>query len=657
MKLNRFLSAGLFSAFLFILFPSPAPAWNFLGVEPGQTLRQEAEKTLGAPAKDLGNNCYQYSISNNAGNLQLSVQYNKNIVDLLALDFNATEYKAKLTEKQARELFGLEKEGFSRPLPEGSKLVGYQRPLFLALVPAGNKASLPLSQLIYLSPRQYAAQQAIAQNTELAETGKGLFLTEKDFAAATKYYFSQAEKLRDAKDLEGAWQAAWWAYELAPEEKKHQELSLTLAEKLGKLETAKDILRQLLQSEPNNIKFLDQLGIILCKQNKLEQAEKSFNKILEIRPKDARALSLLAWIRTKQNRIDEALDYINRALAIIPNDAICLNRKGCCLKIQGKYDEALKLFEQAAKANPAMAAPYVNMAEIYKAQGKDERALQAYTKVLELDPTEGNANVLDNFRKQPSVKINKVWAEHGATEGKEKGLRIHVNFLAKNLQHKDLWAGAFFLDDKNRPAPCNDTTYIDSNKETRIYRSLKPGFKKTTFNDFTLFIPYRAFAPQRGKHNYKCEVGIFQGSRTLAKKDFSFIFTQSGDAPRANIQKIWLDHYARQGNKTGLLIHVKFRIENLKGKKIGINAFFNDSKGQKVLSATPEYTSPEGQATIQLDTTPGYVDATYKDFKLFFPYYAFFTYKGKYDYTCSIEIKNGNICLTKKGIDFQFTRD
>ena len=630
---------------------------SFQGIEPGQTLKSEAEKILGPPINKLPNNVSRYSITGKAGNVSLDIQYNNDIVDLLAVNFNQPKYNVSLTNEQSIKLFGLKKIGFTRNLDNGDKLEGFNKPEYLALGIKGSSAANTVNKLIYLSPRQYYGQKAVSLSQQLKISVKKTYLSEADFIKAADFYFSQAKEFNKNKDYTGAYGNVSMAYKLFPANKEYQSLMITLSEHLGFLDTTEDVLNQVLLADPSNINYREQLGLVLCKQNRLKEAEKCFQQILDIKPNDARALSLLSWIRKKQNRIQEALEYINKSLATLPNDAVCLNRKGCCLKTMGKYEEALEVFQKAIKANPDLPQPYLNMAEIYETQDKNKQALQSYKKLVEVKPTQENINKLADFKKKPSVEIKNLWVDHNAYHNKEKGILIHLNLLTSNMQHEKLWAAAFFTNDQGKPVTCNDVSHIDSNGETRVIINFKPGHKKTTYKDFTLFFPYRAFAPATGKYNYKCEVEILKGSKALTGDNFNFTYTQKGDAPRATINTILFEHNYFHNNKKGVLIHVKFQVDNLQGKKIDVNAFFRESNDLPVLSAIPEYTCPKGQATVQIDTVSQYKNSTYKDFQLFFPYYAFFTYKGKYSYTCEIEIKNQNICMAKDSAAFDFNRD
>ena len=102
-----------------------------------------------------------------------------------------------------------------------------------------------------------------------------------------------------------------------------------------------------------------------------------------------------------------------------------------------------------------------------------------------------------------------------------------------------------------------------------------------------------------------------------------------------NIENVWVDHnvpytgyrnwwngfYWQQVpyNYNVMRIHVKFSVNGRKGERLRVCAFFFHEDG-KNLKGTGEFSTPDGQATVQVVATPTYENSQYDDFILNIPY-------------------------------------
>lgn len=92
--------------------------------------------------------------------------------------------------------------------------------------------------------------------------------------------------------------------------------------------------------------------------------------------------------------------------------------------------------------------------------------------------------------------------------------------------------------------------------------------------------------------------------------------TQSGNtSPRAEIERVWVDHSVYQNGVKGMRIHVKFTVDNMNGKTIYAYALFY--YGDNV---TPLHDAYGNNLSFSSYGTPNYDGCRFDDFKIFVPY-------------------------------------
>ncbi len=90
----------------------------------------------------------------------------------------------------------------------------------------------------------------------------------------------------------------------------------------------------------------------------------------------------------------------------------------------------------------------------------------------------------------PSVIIKSVTYEDATVNG-AKGLRIHVQFSARNMKNKDGWCIAWFANENKNYLKYNGTSsYANTNGYIWAYKAFKPTTANQLYKDYTLFIPY-----------------------------------------------------------------------------------------------------------------------------------------------------------------------
>ncbi|HEX6605773.1 MAG TPA: hypothetical protein VF276_02550, partial [Chloroflexia bacterium] len=108
--------------------------------------------------------------------------------------------------------------------------------------------------------------------------------------------------------------------------------------------------------------------------------------------------------------------------------------------------------------------------------------------------------------------------------------------------------------------------------------------------------------------------------------------------PRAVIESVWVDHNVSENNQTGMRIHVKFTINNLKDSTGQVSAYFYMASGEKVQAKNGYYTTPDGQVAVGSNFVPSYDNALFNDFSFFLPYDALQFGSGSYDLKFHVSI-------------------
>lgn len=92
--------------------------------------------------------------------------------------------------------------------------------------------------------------------------------------------------------------------------------------------------------------------------------------------------------------------------------------------------------------------------------------------------------------------------------------------------------------------------------------------------------------------------------------------------PSAQVESITVDHNQSLDDGKGMIIHVKFAVQNMKGKNGRVVAYFYDNDGNALIDTNGRYHTygPPSHVSTGKDITPSYDNSSYSDFKLTIPY-------------------------------------
>lgn len=97
------------------------------------------------------------------------------------------------------------------------------------------------------------------------------------------------------------------------------------------------------------------------------------------------------------------------------------------------------------------------------------------------------------------------------------------------------------------------------------------------------------------------------------------------------MENVWVDYDQWQNGKKGMLIHVKFTVDGMKGREGKCVAYFKYEGGDFLKDYNNDYGTTGGQVCCPDSFTPNYDSTRFSDFRLFMPYDELHMAKGKYD--------------------------
>lgn len=191
--------------------------------------------------------------------------------------------------------------------------------------------------------------------------------------------------LRQIGDSSGAEQAVRLA--LAGLDTPDQSLQIFLIDLLrssGKYVEAKDIVKEMLKAEPEDVKLLFLYGSILEELGRHDQAVQTMEDLIKKDPSHSKALNFIAYnLAERRLDLDRALMLSERSLADYPEDGYFLDTKGWILYRQGRLPEAQSILSRAVNLTGDDPVIMEHYAEVLIAGGEIERGLSVYISIAQ----------------------------------------------------------------------------------------------------------------------------------------------------------------------------------------------------------------------------------------------------------------------------------
>ena len=142
-----------------------------------------------------------------------------------------------------------------------------------------------------------------------------------------------------------------------------------------------------LESKPDDIDLLFELGSAYERSGDHANAEKAFLRVLEKDPEHAPTLNYLGYMWADANRnLERAAEMLVRAVRQEPRNGAYVDSLGWVYFRLGKLDLAEKHLRDAARLLPRDATVHEHLADVLARQGKHQGALEIYRVALTLEP-------------------------------------------------------------------------------------------------------------------------------------------------------------------------------------------------------------------------------------------------------------------------------
>jgi predicted O-linked N-acetylglucosamine transferase (SPINDLY family) len=154
----------------------------------------------------------------------------------------------------------------------------------------------------------------------------------------------------------------------------------------GRLPSAQQIYRQILQAEPDHPDALHLLGLIAQQVGQPAVAVELMGRAIAVNPRVAIYHCNLGTACRNLGRLDEALDCFQRAVELNPEFAEAHYNRANTFQEQGRLDEAAASFRQTIRFRPDFAEAHSNLGVILQQQGQTQAAIACFQQALRFRP-------------------------------------------------------------------------------------------------------------------------------------------------------------------------------------------------------------------------------------------------------------------------------
>lgn len=166
---------------------------------------------------------------------------------------------------------------------------------------------------------------------------------------------------------------------------KLKQLELQSYLERGELESADDIMGDLLASDPNNQSINLALALLKIRQGKFTEAEYLLNKLKDVESDMLPVKITQIELNIRQNKFKEALQLCDELISD-SNDAFGLLLRAKTYAMVGQNNKAEKDFEQAIIIEPSNAKSWTARSDFYRSIGKIGKAVSDIKKAMSLTP-------------------------------------------------------------------------------------------------------------------------------------------------------------------------------------------------------------------------------------------------------------------------------
>lgn len=167
-----------------------------------------------------------------------------------------------------------------------------------------------------------------------------------------------------------------------PAEESPQMIMARNAEQRGQFLKAEQTYRVMLQRNPNNATVLNRMGIVCSKMGRHHTATKYLMEAVKAQPDNSKFLTDLGYSLYLQNDLPAAEIALEESIKRDPGSKRSINNLSLVLGHQGRMDEAYQVARSVLSADEA----HANIGYIYMQRGMLEEASQHYNQSLQINP-------------------------------------------------------------------------------------------------------------------------------------------------------------------------------------------------------------------------------------------------------------------------------
>jgi len=184
---------------------------------------------------------------------------------------------------------------------------------------------------------------------------------------------------------------------------------LSTTQKPEALRTAVELLKAVLDNDPDCLPAMNALAIALQVKGDTDQSAALYQRIIELQPDNVVAMNNLAWILAEhRGKFQKALELAQRGLKQAPNYADLIDTRGMIYLHLGRYDKAVEDFTRCLQLypenTPAAASSHLHLAKALVKLGEKNRAMESLKKASELNSRIGGLSPADAVETQRLIK-------------------------------------------------------------------------------------------------------------------------------------------------------------------------------------------------------------------------------------------------------------
>lgn len=163
---------------------------------------------------------------------------------------------------------------------------------------------------------------------------------------------TEAQLLREAKQVEAAYQVLLQGLEKLPSHPNLLYVAGMLADQIGKHDEFEQMMRKVIQIQPDHAQAYNALGYSLLDRNvRLEEGMQLVEKANQLAPDDSAVIDSVGWGHYRLGNIPKSLEFLRRAYSANPDPEIAAHL-GEVLWAHGDKKQARKIWDDSLKSHP-----------------------------------------------------------------------------------------------------------------------------------------------------------------------------------------------------------------------------------------------------------------------------------------------------------------